>query len=309
MDKFELKTAIAFCVFNRLTTTKKVFKEIQKAKPPRLYIIADGPRTDQKDDKAKIEAVRKFIEENIDWECSVYKNYADRNLGCGKRMPSGLDWVFETEEEVIVLEDDCVPKLSFFKYCQDMLEYYRYDDNILMISGNNPYSGYYESRESYFFTKVPFVWGWATWKKSWELYDFDLKSFPDNRRNPVFREVFPRLSYWVYMAEFEALYKQQYDAWDYQLLYATVLCHKLNVVPARSLVENVGLGEESTHTDKLPDWMNQNAGEISFPISFREKIVWDRTFDMGYFHKVNSHGLIVKIKQILGLDINKSVLS
>ena len=309
MGTFKLDTAVAFCVFNRLETTARVLSEIRKAKPPRLYIIADGPRPDHKEDKPKVEAVRRFIEENIDWECSVYKNYSEDNLGCGRRMPSGLDWVFETEEEAIVLEDDCVPLPSFFQYCQEMLEHYRYREEILMISGNNPYSGYYDSQEDYFFTKVPFVWGWATWRRAWKLYDFDLESLPDHRRDSVFKEVFPRMSYWVYMAQFETLYKHQYDAWDYQLLYAGVLHHKLNIAPAQGLVKNIGLGEESTHTGEMPDWMNQDTSEISFPISFREEVVWDRGFDMGYFKNVNRHGLIVKMKQTLGLDINKSVFS
>lgn len=306
---FEFNTAVAFCIFNRLTTTKKVFQEIRRAKPPRLYLIADGPRADREEDKVKVEEVRKYIEDNIDWECSVYKNYSVDNLGCGRRMPSGLDWVFETEEEVIVLEDDCVPMLSFFRYCQEMLEYYRFDENILMISGNNPYSGHYDSQNEFFFTKIPFVWGWATWKRAWKLYDYDLKSWPIHRSDPVFREVFPLMTYWVYMAEFETLYKHQYDAWDYQLLYVGVLNHKLNITPARSLVENIGLCEESTHTSEQPVWMNQNAGEMSFPISFRKEVVWDREYDMGYFRNISRHGIIVKIKQILGLDVNKSIFS
>lgn len=307
METFRLDTAVAFCVFNRLETTKRVLSEIRKAKPPRLYIIADGPRSDREEDRAKVESVRQYIEENIDWECSVYKNYSKYNLGCGRRMPSGLDWVFETEEEIIVLEDDCVPSASFFRYCQEMLEYYRYQDEIMMISGNNPYAGRYDSREIYFFTKVPFVWGWATWKRAWKLYDYNLSSLPDNRRNPEFKKIFPRMSYWVYMAQFETLYKHQYDAWDYQLLYAGVLYDKLNIVPARNLVENIGLGEESTHTGEMPNWMSKKTSEVSFPIVFREKVMWDHGFDMGYFKNMNRHGLIVKIKQLFGLDINKSV--
>lgn len=309
MGTFELNTAVAFCVFNRLETTKRVLNEIRRARPPRLYIIADGPRKNREDDRAKVQAVRQCIEEGIDWECSVYKSYSEDNLGCGKRVSSGLDWVFETEEEAIVLEDDCLPTPSFFRYCQDMLEHYRYHDEILMISGSNPHSGSYNSQESYFFTKVPFIWGWATWRRSWKLYDFDLKSLPANRRNPVFKETLPRMARWMYMAQFETLYKHQYDTWDYQLLYAGIVAHKLCITPAGNLVENVGMGVESTHTDDMPAWMNQNAGEIAFPIPFREKIVWDREFDMGYFKNVGRYGLIVKIKQMLGLDINKSIFS
>ena len=212
METFRLDTAVVLCIFNRLGTTKRVLDEIRKAKPPKMYIIADGPRENHEDDLEKVRAVRQYVEENIDWECSVYRNYSSENLGCGRRMPSGLDWVFESEEKAIILEDDCVPMPSFFRYCQEMLEYYQDRDEILMISGHNPCSGYYDNKEKYFFTKVPFVWGWATWRRSWKLYDFDLRSLPDNRKNPVFQEVFPKMSYWVYMAQFETLYEHKYDA-------------------------------------------------------------------------------------------------
>ncbi|MDE6845844.1 MAG: hypothetical protein K2J99_08775 [Lachnospiraceae bacterium] len=309
MEEFKLNTAVAFCVFNRLDKAKEVFQQIRGAKPPRLYIIADGPRADRKDEKAKVEAVRTYIEQNVDWECTVYKNYAPENMGCGRRVSSGIGWVFETEEEAIILEDDCLPTPSFFRYCQEMLEHYRDNEDILMISGNNPYSGYHSDTEPYFFTKMTFIWGWATWRRTWKQYDFDLLSLPKNRKNPVFRKTFPLFAYWVYMAEFETLYKHNYDTWDYQLLYQGVLYNKLSIIPAKNLIQNVGMGEESTHTGEAPEWVDQEVSEMTFPLSFREDIVWDQELDMKYFRYANRHGLIVKIKQMLGLDINKSIFS
>ncbi len=307
MNDFVLETAVVFCVFNRLSTTKKVFEKIREAKPPRLYIICDAARESVAGEKEKVEAVRNYIEQNIDWECEVHKDYAKENMGCGKRIPDGVTRMFETEERAIILEDDCVPAASFFRYCQEMLDYYNDDERIMMISGNNPYAGCYESTEEYLFSKVPFIWGWATWRRAWKLYDFNLESFPAARHDPVFKKIFPKKAYWVYMAEFEALYRHKYDAWDYQFMYAGILNDKLSIAPAKNHVFNIGFYEESTHTNKMPEWIKQEAEEVNFPIRHRKTVEWDRDFDMGYFRKVNKHGLIVRIKQLLGLDINRSV--
>lgn len=309
MDEFVFQTAVVFCVFNRLETTRKVFEVIRNAKPPRLYIIADAARESVPGEREKVDAVRKYIEGNIDWECEVFQNYASANMGCGKRIPDGISWVFEREEQAIILEDDCVPDLSFFRYCQEMLEYYKDDERILMISGNNPYAKCYQSSEDYLFSKVPFIWGWATWRRAWKLYDYDLKSLPENRKNPIFKQIFPLRAYWAYMAEFETVYRHKFDAWDYQWLYTAIINDKLCIVPAENHVLNVGICEDSTHTSELPEWMAYEIREVHFPIKHREEVSWDREFDQGYFRIANKHGHIVRIKQLLGLDVNKSVFS
>lgn len=309
MEKFVLHTAVAFCVFNRIETTRKVFEVIREAKPPRLYIIADAARKSVSGEKEKVDAVKKYIESNIDWECEVFQNYASENMGCGRRIPDGINWVFKREEQVIILEDDCVPEPSFFRYCEEMLNYYKDDERILMISGNNPCANCHISSEDYLFTKVPFIWGWATWKRAWNLYDFDLKSYPENCKNKIFKQIFPLKAYWTYMAEFEAVYRHRFDAWDYQWLYAGIIHDKLCITPTENHVMNIGICEDSTHTNELPKWMTAETKPVHFPINLRKEVVWDREFDQEYFRIANKHGHIVKIKQLLGLDVNKSIFS
>lgn len=307
MAEFKLTVPVVFCVFKRLDTTQRVFERIREARPEKLYIVADSAREHVTGEKEKVDEVRAYIEQHIDWECEVHKNYAPENMGCGRRISSGISWVFETEEEAIILEDDCVPEPSFFQYCQEMLAYYREDERIMMISGNNPFASCYHSDEDYLFSKVPFIWGWATWRRAWRLYDYDLKTLPENRKNPVFKSVFPLKASWVYMAEFESLYRHEFDTWDYQLMYAGILHDKLNVVPAESHVFNIGFQEESTHTNKTPKWLKQQVCPVRFPVRHRAQVVWDKAFDRGYFHKANKHGHVVRVKQLLGLDVNKSV--
>lgn len=307
MDKMgQLTTPVAFFTFNRLVTTKQVFEAIREAKPPRLYLVSDGARPHVAGEAERVAEVRSYLESHIDWECEVHKNYAEQNMGCGRRVSSGISWVFENEEEAIILEDDCLPDPSFFTYCQEMLAHYRDDERIMVVGGSNP-AAYYETEHDYLFTKVPFIWGWASWRRAWKLYDFDLKTWEKEKKNPVFRRVLPLKSYWVYTAEFDALYQHFYDTWDYQLMYATILHDKLNIVPRQSYTRNIGFQEESTHTKKAPESVEQNVGACRFPIHYRREIVWDEEFDRMYFKRTNKHGPVVKIKSLLGFDINRSI--
>ena len=151
-------TPVAFIIFNRPDTTKRVFAEIAKARPPKLLVIADGPRADHPADVEKCAAVRAIID-GVDWDCEVLKNYSDVNLGCKRRVSSGLDWVFDTVEEAIILEDDCLPHPTFFRFCEEMLEKYRDDKRIAMISGDNLQFGRKRTGYSYYFSRYPHIWG------------------------------------------------------------------------------------------------------------------------------------------------------
>lgn len=131
MSNFELTIPVVLIIFNRPHLVKRVFDEIRRAKPPRLYIIADGPRPHHPDDVEKCLAARAIIEE-VDWDCKVFKNFSDVNLGCGQRTASGLDWVFSLEEQAIIFDDDCLPHPTLFRFYQEMLERYRGDDRIVL---------------------------------------------------------------------------------------------------------------------------------------------------------------------------------
>lgn len=182
MSKSTFHTPVAFMIFNRPEKTARVFAEIRKARPTQLFIVADGPRTEQ--EKEKTDATR-AVTEHIDWECEVKRNYSDVNVGCKMRVSSGISWIFENVENAIILEDDCVPEQSFFPYCQELLERYKDDTRIMHISGDNfewGRTGNFESDASYYFSRIPHVWGWATWRRAWNLYDINMTSWPECRR-------------------------------------------------------------------------------------------------------------------------------
>ncbi len=135
MEAFNLTTPVAFIIFNRPDTTSKVFEAIKQAKPKKLLVIADGPRINKPGEAEKCKQTR-AITEQIDWDCEVLRNYSENNLGCRNRVSSGIDWVFENVDEAIIIEDDCLPNPSFFRFCQELLGKYRNNDEIFLISGN-----------------------------------------------------------------------------------------------------------------------------------------------------------------------------
>lgn len=305
--QFKLTTPVVLCIFSRLDTTALVFEKIREAKPEKLYIISDAQRPDRPGEEEKVRKVRDYVEGNIDWPCEVHKNYADSNMGCGRRIPSGLTWVFEQEEEAIILEDDCVPDVTFFRYCQEMLEYYRDNDDIFIISGNNPIAHLIGTEYDYTFTKIPFCWGWATWARTWKKYDFDIKTWPGKKRDPVWRRDYPLRARLFIGAELDELYDHKYDAWDYQLLYAVAVNEGLCVVPAGNHVFNAGFGTDSSHTASKPEWLSNEAVPVGFPIKHPPKIKRDAEFDRLYLSYEYKSGFIVHIKKLLGLDINRSI--
>lgn len=181
MTDFKLTTPVAFIIFNRPDTTERVFAEIAKAKPQKLLVVGDGARANRNVEVAKVAACRAIIE-RVDWPCEVLTNFSEINLGCKVRVSSGLDWVFEQVEEAIILEDDCLPDPTFFRFCQEMLARYRDDQRIGMISGDNLQFGRRQNDESYYFTKYVHIWGWATWRDRWrDSYDVNLKKWPSIR--------------------------------------------------------------------------------------------------------------------------------
>lgn len=248
-----MRSAVLFIVFNRPDTTKKVFEAIRDAKPPRLYIAADGPRPDKSGEKDRCEKVRS-IATDVDWACEVKTLFRANNLGCNYGPSSAISWFFESEEEGIILEDDVLPLSSFFPYCDELLLKYRYDTRIAYITGCNLISNYIQSDESYFVSKYGHIWGWASWRRSWKFYDDTLKSWPEWRDNGGF-ELFANKNkhfvlYWKKI--FDTAFYETVNFWDYQWTFNCWYNGMSVVVPVYNQIQNIGFGADSTHTGGSP---------------------------------------------------------
>jgi hypothetical protein len=297
---FQLNTPVAFLIFNRPETTQQVFNVIRQAKPPKLLVVADGPRADRPGEDKKCLAVREIVEQ-VDWDCKVYKNYSDINLGCKLRVSGGLDWIFQQVEEAIILEDDCLPHLTFFQFCEELLDYYRNDKRVMAISGNNFQFGHTRTTESYYFSRYNHCWGWASWQRAWQYYDLDIKCWPsvcdrkwlDNLL--IDKNV---IHYWTKI--FQSVYENQIDTWDYQWTFACWLQNGLSILPETNLVSNIGFSDQGSHTTEHSRFSAIPTMPIKFPLShpphmmrssnadtFTEKILFSKTIPRKIISKIN----------------------
>jgi hypothetical protein len=308
MPSFELITPVAFLVFNRLDTAQLVFEEIRKARPPKLLIVADGPRADRPGEAEECQAVRATID-TVDWPCEVLKNYSDVNLGCKIRVSSGLDWVFGQVEEAIILEDDCLPHPSFFRFCEDLLERYRDDERIFMISGDNFQSGKMRTKGSYYFSRYTHIWGWASWRRAWKHYDVNMKLWPEMRDGGRLCKMLLEkkvISYWTNI--FERVHKGEIDTWDYQWLFACWIQNGLSILPNVNLVSNIGFNMEATHTTRRGKFGTMRTGPMIFPLAHPSCVLRDAQAD----HYTETHHYFITslpfkvLKKVL--DVWRSLL-
>lgn len=281
---FDVPIAIIF--FNRPDKLKETFDRVKKIKPKKLFLIQDGPRESRYDsDMEKILECRKVVED-IDWKCSVEKNYSDKNLGCGLRPSSGITWAFTMTNKLIILEDDCVVDLSFFTFCSQMLEKYYDNDKIMLVSGMN-LLGKYDSKYSYIFSRVCTIGAWATWKRVWDEYDFEIKSYEDKnnkkilKNNIKFKNVIDQ-KFWAWNLTREKIkHNEKIDWWDYQFHYLLYLKGGLGIVPTKNLVLNIGYGEGATNVSKKEDGAHFNLKVYSMPKTLKnqKKMECDDIFD------------------------------
>jgi hypothetical protein len=295
-----MKTPVALFIFNRIDTTKQVFDQIRKTKPSKLLVVADGPRTNRPGELEKCTQVRELIDQ-VDWDCKVIKNYSEQNLGCKQRVFSGLSWVFEVVDEAIILEDDCLPDLTFFQFCEELLEKYRDDERVMAIGGTNVLGRWKSDIQSYHFSYHGTIWGWASWRRAWNYYDVDVKLWGKQEVKNCIRSLCANDREYRYRAQlFESVYRQEVDTWDYQWMFTRFIQSGLTVLPAVNLVSNLGFGHaDATHTKKVNKLANLNRYNLTFPLKIHEYVCIDREFEKALLDKVmfnRSHWQRVKEK-------------
>lgn len=272
---------ILFTVFNRPEPTEKVFQKIRQQKPLYLYIAADGPRAHVPTDAENCTKTRAIMD-NIDWPCTVKTRYLDTNLGCGKAISQAITWFFEQVEYGVILEDDCLPEDSFFPYCAILLDHYKDDPRIGVINGNSFLPETYDIPHSYYFSMFPHVWGWASWRRVWEHYDFTMPDWPERKKHAWLTTVFETWTaryYWKHILD--AVYTRKLDTWDYQLAFTCFKNTLLCIVPKRNLITNIGFGiPNATHTqNKQNKWAAMQVFPMSFPLQHPDSMRQDPTYD------------------------------
>lgn len=293
------RTPVVLMLFNRPDQTRQVFQAIAKVRPQKLLVIADGPRATHPDDETLCNQARAVIAE-IDWPCELLTNFAPANLGCRERVISGLDWVFQNVEEAIILEDDCLPHETFFPYCEELLERYRDDTRIGMISGNNLLDSRAHAKYSYYHTRLVHIWGWATWRRAWRRYDGELRTWPSVDNEGILEEIFVdrrQASHWKHI--FQSMHDGSGpNTWDHQLSFTMFANNMLSIAPCVNLVRNIGFGAGATHTtDANSDFAQLATGEMTFPLAHPPYVVPLRSLDEHEHQLYNTVPFARKLKR------------
>ncbi len=270
-------TPILFLIFARPDTTKRVFERIRQIQPARLYVAADAPREGRPDEIKRATETREIIN-GIDWPCELYTLYRDTNLGCKKAVSDGISWFFDQEEYGVILEDDCLPDLSFFPYCEELLLHYKEDDRIGHISGNNFFPGQLPFGASYDFMSISHIWGWASWRRVWKNYDVNFKYWELAKQNANLRDS-------LFLNKREAIYftsfindtltgKNGLNTWDVQYLFMLRVHNQLSICPKVNLVTNIGLNDpNATHTTSKSNKNYVESEAICLPLQHPEYIL------------------------------------
>jgi len=301
-----MQSAVLFLIFNRPDTTQQVFEAIRAAKPPRLYVAADGARQNREGEFMRCEEVRK-IATTVDWPCEVKTLFRSENLGCKLGVSGGINWFFENEEEGIILEDDVLPIPSFFEYCDELLERYRHDQKVGVISGCNLVSKRFMPSESYFFSRYNHVWGWASWRRAWQHYDVTMQEWPSWRDKGGLKSISDgnKLfeSYWRTI--FDNAYRGGIDTWDYQWIFSCWYHGMVTALPALNQTCNFGFGHpDAVHTTGVvPDYIMGSIAEpltfpLRHPVNLERSLVADAMIDRIAFGITKKAFLITKLRQV-----------
>lgn len=278
---------VLFFVFNRLDTTARVFEQIAAARPATLLVVADGPRADKPDDAARCGAVRELVSHPT-WNCDLRLDFAPSNLGFNRRISSGLAWAFSQFEEVIILEDDCLPDPTFFPFCAELLERHRLDERIMMITGCNFQFGRTRGDASYYFSHGVGTWGWASWRRAFRHFDPAMSLWPRERDGKLLQGIWPIESvvdYW--RARFDEAFRREVDAWDYQWAFAMWRKRGLQAASNVNLIQYIGCLPDTAHTtDPHSPFCNVPISPMTFPLRHPANVERDLTADLFEFYRV-----------------------
>jgi len=297
----KLDTPVLLLIFNRPDTTKQVFEAIREFQPSKLFVAADGPRPNKPGEYEKCEEARR-IATAVDWDCEVKTFFRDSNVGCGIGPAGGISWFFQCVEEGIILEDDCLPSPLFFRFCSELLERYRDDKRVMQIGGSNFIEESIRDKDySYYFSNHNNTWGWATWKRAWDLYDFDMSNYDLIKSSGYLANCFTyhhEFTFFKWILDRTYADIQHVSWWDYQWELARRINSGIVIVPQCNLIINIGLRADATHTvNEKGTGSKLKFEELTFPLNHPEFELTDNVKDKIFFNlEITTFALRMKLK-------------
>ncbi|MEM6766871.1 MAG: glycosyltransferase [Bacteroidota bacterium] len=300
-------TAVLLLGFNRPESMQRVLERVRRATPSRVYFAVDGPRAHKEGETEIVKAVQ-ALAADIAWNCQVFTLFREQNLGCAQAVSSAISWFFSQEEYGIILEDDCVPDPSFFQFCEEILLRYKDDDRVMHVSGSNFHKGWQNvPTESYYFSSVPLIWGWASWRRSWEMFDFELKSLPELKKSGFLNQfLFNRKTVNTkVMKDLDDISSgTQNTIWGYQWLLSNYLNSGLSVVPNKNLIKNIGFEGSTTHD--MDTRLDCEVESMSFPLVHPKYVKIDSVSDERYYEMYFKSSPARRVRNLLELFFPKS---
>lgn len=273
-------TPLLFIIYNRPEITFRTFEEIRKIRPKHLFIAADGPNKDKKEDINNCNKAREIVK-LIDWPCKVKTKFLKENKGCALAVSSAIDWFFSNVDKGIILEDDCLPSKSFFIFCKELLKEYENDKEIMMISGTNFLGNWKSDKQKYHFSKVISLWGWATWRRAWKKYAHNLSFIESDIFKERLKDQLKSEWHYNYLLNKASLTKEnKIDSWGYRWIMSFYKNKGIIIIPSKNLITNTGFSSNAAHTKNPFSWMsNLNKYELHPPFIKKAKIMIDNEFD------------------------------
>jgi hypothetical protein len=295
------ETPILLITFNRPKHTEVVLTEIKKQRPKKLYVFQDGPRGNVQGDLIKCKEVRELINREVNWKCTLKTLYENENLGCGYGPVKAITWLFENEEQGIILEDDCLPSIDFFRFCEELLNKYKNDKRVWMVSGMNRMGRWKPNCSSYIFTRYGNTWGWASYRRAWNYFDHNMTTWFTGDGKEKIKKIVGEKIYQVYANDFNihCTSDRRKDVWDYFWHYARIYYSGLAIVPTVNLVVNIGYDTEGTHTLKTYKSVSLlKTYNLCFPLKNKLMKI-DRIFEWAIFNQFENPNKINIIKKIM----------
>ncbi|WP_036930243.1 hypothetical protein [Prevotella sp. 10(H)] len=301
-----MKVPVLFVIFNRPDLALETFQSIKQYSPEVLYIAADGPRPNREKDLELCQRTRDLVLNSIDWDCDVLQLFREENVGCGRGVSEAISWMFEKEEYGIIIEDDCTPSLDFFAYCEELLPKYRNEEKVMQINGFNP-NAEIKISNTYSFSRYPKIWGWGTWKRAWDKYDFYMKNWTLYKEQKVHYKIFSYFEAKIHEHIWDSYQNELEEmdiprTWDIQWSIAVFFNNGLCIVPAVNLVKNTGIEVDATNCSNGSVYQNAQYGRLEFPLIHPTFAVLDQNTnkrDSKAYMRERTEGLKNKIKNIL----------
>ncbi len=270
-------TPVLLITFNRPDTTLRILEAIKTVKPKKLFVSSDGPRENRPDDIKRVNEVRTLVSNFIDWDCEILTLYREKNVGCKLGVSGAITWFFDNVEAGIILEDDCLPVTSFFYYCQELLQKYQSNSEVMMISGDffgKPTTD--KNLSSYYFTNHFHIWGWASWRRAWQKYDIKMTHWPETKTSLETKLNFDSRIWESYSNSMQRVFEQKVDTWDFQWVYTCWINNGLAICPTVNLISNIGFGVNATHTFNAESVLSHlPSSDIEIPLKHPTQIKRD----------------------------------